>query len=177
MSGLGSNPKGLLAWVVWRLYPQGNLTKPAYFVTQVSSWKAYTFIHVIRATIATVSESDCLFICYERMCMIDAAHARAPATMSGIQQRLCKLAVFGMTYGITLCHAPSLSHPPNSSIIPILWEISAYTNQVSSSPHCLPNEDNHITYNTAWSLQSAALAYYQWCRMLQYPNVTYQDCK
>jgi hypothetical protein len=62
MSGLGSNPKGLLAWVVWRLYPQGNLTKPAYFVTQVSSWKAYTFIHVIRATIATVSESDCLFI-------------------------------------------------------------------------------------------------------------------
>jgi hypothetical protein len=154
----------------------GGLVYPSAMANFPFICEGYTVRSVLRRELTPVL-MDWQLLCYERMCMIDAAHARAPATMSGIQQQLCKLAVFGMTYGITLCHAPSLSHPPNSSIIPILWAISAYTNQVSSSPHCLPNEDNHITYNTAWSLQSAALAYYQWCRMLQYPDVTYQDCE
>jgi hypothetical protein len=123
----------------------------------------------------SASPPDHQLLCYERMRMIDAAHAWAPSTMTGIQQRLHKLAVFGSSYGFNICKAPIISHPPNSSIIPILWAISAYTNQISRSKRRLPGEDNHITYNTARSLQSAASAYFQWCRMLQFPGEMYQD--
>ena len=119
--------------------------------------------------------ADRKLICYERMRMIDAAHAWAPSTMTGIRLRLRRLALFGTQYGFTICRAPSLSHPPNSSIIPILWAMSAYTNQVSSTRRRLPGEDNHITYNTARSLQSAASAYFRWSRMLQFPEEMYQD--
>ena len=119
--------------------------------------------------------SDHQLLCYERMRMIDAAHAWAPSTMSGIHLRLRKLAKFGASFNLTICRAPPIAQPPNSSIIPILWAMSAYTNQITTSKRRLPGEDNFITYNTARSLQSAASAYFRWCRMLQFPDVMYQD--
>jgi len=129
---------------------------------------------VLRRELAN-SVPDRQLLCYERMRMIDAAHAWAPSTMVGIHHRLRRLAQFGIQYDLTICRAPPISHPPNSSIIPILWAMSAYTNQITTSRRRLPGEDNHITYNTARSLQSAASAYFRWCRMLQFPDVMYQD--
>jgi hypothetical protein len=149
------------------LYPPTMATFP--FICELCTVRS-----VLRRELsATVTDHHLL--CYERMRMIDAAHAWAPSTMTGIHHRLRKLAVFGTTHGLTICQAPQITFPLNSSIIPILWAMSAYTNQISSSKRRLPGEDNHITYNTARSLQSAASAYFRWSRMLQFPDEMYQD--
>jgi hypothetical protein len=117
----------------------------------------------------TWTSGDIQLLMLEWMCLIDMAHDWASSTLQGTERYLGWLRNFGQKYGIDLFPAATITKPPRSAVIPLLWGILDYTLQTSWKT------GEGIMYSTARILKSAASVYHLWDKMLQFPGCMYWD--
>ena len=115
--------------------------------------------------------SDADLLRFERMRLIDMAHAWAVSTHVKYQQKLTAIRRFEAAYGFTFLRSAPLSSPPGTADIPLMWLQESYALRSSTR-----GSDHHtVSMGTVRQLRSAASQFLCWEMMLQHPLETMLD--
>jgi hypothetical protein len=79
----------------------------------------------------TWTSGDMQLLMLEQMRFIDMAHAWASSTLQGTARYLGRISNFGQKCSIKIFPKASITQPPRSAVIPLLWGAIEYTLQTS----------------------------------------------
>ena len=116
------------------------------------------------------SHRDMALLCFERMRMIDMASYWSLGTHKAYQSKLRTLDRFGKLFHVHVLPSLSLSSPPSSHEIPLMWA-QVYQCLQRSKRRMNPDGTHpFVKVDTARQLRSAASQWYTWNFLLAHPG-------
>lgn len=115
-------------------------------------------------------QSDIELLRLERMRVIDMANAWASGTHTQYQSKLSSIRSFELFHDFPILQRSSLSRPPDSIDIPLMWIQESYSLRPSSRA-----DDSLVSFATVRSLRSAASQFLGWEMMVSSPLSTFID--
>lgn len=91
---------------------------------RVTEWPGFICEHctvraILDRELRTVK--DIRLVALERMRLIDVAHSWSAGTHAAYQQKLRSIRTFENKFDVNILHTSSISSPPRSSLIPLMW--------------------------------------------------------
>ena len=112
---------------------------------------------------------DWLLLAFERMRLIDMAHAWAHKNHAAYQGKFHYIRAFERRFGFTCLTASPLQHPPHTADIPLMWIQQAYSLRAGRSG------EDPVVFGTLRSLRSAAGQFFAWETQLRHKGMSYID--
>ena len=146
--------------------------------------KACTVRSVTRQEI--LSKNDATLLKLERMRLIDMSWHWSKGTHDTYKSKIGTIRKFEQDYDLTVLPILSLSSPPASPDIPLMWCMEAQSTRKTTIKSRGAGIPDHISSVTVRQLRSAAAQHYQWAALISHPSASiltkekrllYQPCR
>lgn len=103
---------------------------------------------------------------FERMRILDMAHAWSLGTHQQYQQKLEAIRRFERRFGVTVLAPTPIEAPPHGPEVTLAWSQEQYGLRPGKA------SDEFVTFGTIRQLRSAASQYFAWDRMITHPGAS-----